>query len=97
MKLPTIFYEQAVKSLRPNANWGNKNGELIYFDDDCPTDIEIEEKAKELQAEYEANQYQRDRELAYPSIEDQLDKIYHSGIDAWKKDIKAVKDKFPKP
>tara|TARA_B100001059_G_scaffold168795_1_gene168620 strand:+ start:736 stop:1353 length:618 start_codon:yes stop_codon:yes gene_type:complete len=32
----------------------------------------------------------------YPSIEDQLDKIYHSGITAWKKDIKAIKDKYPK-
>tara|TARA_R100001443_G_C3267581_1_gene157182 strand:- start:158 stop:478 length:321 start_codon:yes stop_codon:yes gene_type:complete len=42
-------------------------------------------------------QYQRDRAVAYPSIEDQLDKIYHSGIDEWKKDIKAVKDKYPKP
>ena len=32
----------------------------------------------------------------YPSIQDQLDKIYHSGIDEWKKVIKATKDKFPK-
>ena len=32
----------------------------------------------------------------YPPIKDQLDKIYHSGIDAWKADIKAVKDKYPK-
>ena len=32
----------------------------------------------------------------YPSIEDQLDKIYHSGVTAWKKDIKAIKDKHPK-
>ena len=44
-----------------------------------------------------AVKYQRDRAVAYPSIQDQLDKIYHSGIDAWKKDIKVVKDKFPKP
>ena len=32
----------------------------------------------------------------YPSIEDQLDKIYHSGVTAWKKDIKEIKDKYPK-
>ena len=32
----------------------------------------------------------------YPPIKDQLDKIYHSGIDAWKADIKAIKDKYPK-
>ena len=32
----------------------------------------------------------------YPSIADQLDKIYHSGVAAWKKDIKEIKDKYPK-
>ena len=32
----------------------------------------------------------------YPPIEDQLDKIYHSGVAAWKKDIKEIKDKYPK-
>ncbi len=32
----------------------------------------------------------------YPSIADQLDKIYHSGIEEWKKVIKATKDKYPK-
>ena len=60
-----------------------------------PTEKEIEDKLKELQADYDAKQYQRDRQ--YPSIPDQLDKIYHSGINEWKKDIKAVKDKYPKP
>ena len=53
-------------------------------------------EAKDL-TEWYATQYKRDRAEAYPSIEDQLDKIYHSGIDEWKKDIKVVKDKFPKP
>jgi len=32
----------------------------------------------------------------YPPIADQLDKIYHSGVTAWKKEIKAIKDKYPK-
>ena len=32
----------------------------------------------------------------YPSIKDQLDKIYHSGLNEWKKVIKATKDKYPK-
>ena len=32
----------------------------------------------------------------YPSFGEQLDKIYHSGIDAWKADIKVIKDKYPK-
>ena len=36
------------------------------------------------------------RANSYPSIADQLDKIYHSGIDEWKKVIKTTKDKYPK-
>ena len=42
------------------------------------------------------NQYKYDRQTEYPLIEDQLDEIYHNGIDGWKKTIKAVKDKYPK-
>ena len=40
--------------------------------------------------------YSRKRADEYPSIKDQLDDIYHNGIDAWKVNIKAVKDKYPK-
>ena len=36
------------------------------------------------------------RVAEYPPIKDQLDKIYHSGINAWKADIKVIKDKYPK-
>ena len=40
--------------------------------------------------------YKYQRGMEYPSIEKQLDEIYHNGIDAWKAKIKAVKDKYPK-
>ena len=43
------------------------------------------------------NEYQRQRAQAYPSIADQLDLIYHEGIDAWKAQIAAVKQEYPKP
>jgi len=36
------------------------------------------------------------REEEYPPIINQLDDLYHNGIDGWKKTIKAVKDKYPK-
>ena len=71
----------------------------ITWHDSNPTNItkaQIEAKAVELQAEYDANQYQRDRAVEYPSIADQLDDIYHNGIDAWKATIKVTKDKYPK-
>jgi len=50
-----------------------------------------------LDAEAAAIAYQGQRKLEYPSIEDQLDDIYHNGIDAWKATIKVTKDKYPKP
>ena len=66
-------------------------------DDKIPTLDELNEKRMEVQKEYDAKKYQRDRKSEFPSIPDQLDKIYHSGLTEWKKDIKAVKDKYPKP
>ncbi len=50
-----------------------------------------------IDAEYAALEYSRKRAAEYPSVVDQLDLIYHSGIDAWKAKIKETKDKYPKP
>jgi len=62
---------------------------------------DIEAKQVELRADFDAKQYQRDRtknpeEGGYPPIGDQLDDIYHNGINAWKATIKVTKDKYPK-
>ena len=40
--------------------------------------------------------YTEARAAEYPPLEEQLDKIYHSGVDAWKAEIKVIKDKYPK-
>ena len=61
------------------------------------SEADILAKQKELVAAYDNNKYQRDRANKYPSMADQLDDIYHNGVDEWKKTIKAVKDKYPKP
>jgi hypothetical protein len=71
----------------------------ITWIDGNPTNItkqQILDKQAELQAAYDAKKYQRDRVKEYPSIVDQLDDIYHNGIDGWKTTIKATKDKYPK-
>ena len=36
------------------------------------------------------------RKKAYPAWQDQLDDIYHNGVDGWKATIKTTKDKYPK-
>ena len=57
---------------------------------------DIQAKQAELKAAYDANEYQRKRAAEYPAIEDQLDDLYHNGIDGWKATIKTTKDKYPK-
>jgi len=50
-----------------------------------------------VEAWTDPNQYIYNRIAEYPSILDQLDKIYHDGIDKWKEEmIKPIKDKYPK-
>jgi len=89
----------ALQSLRPGAEWVLRGDELEWLDTNQtqPTEAEITAEVTRLQAEYDAKQYQRDRASAYPSIPDQLDQIYHEGIDAWKATIAAVKQEYPKP
>jgi phosphoglycolate phosphatase-like HAD superfamily hydrolase len=89
----------AINSLRPNAKWVVKNDILEWLDAEQtqPTEAEITAEVARLQAEYDNNEYQRQRAKAYPSMADQLDTIYHEGIDAWKAQIAAVKQEYPKP
>ena len=60
---------------------------------DCTTGLAALQAAWDL----ENDSYKSQRKAEYPSIEDQLDDIYHNGIDAWKATIKTTKDKYPKP
>ena len=63
-----------------------------------PSESDCTNGLKALQDAWESehNSYKSKRRAEYPSVVDQLDKIYHSGIDAWKVDIKGIKDKYPK-
>ena len=72
---------------------------IVYDGGSKPTEKECTDGLAALQAacDLENNSYKSKRTAEYPSVIDQLDKIYHSGIDAWKADIKTIKDKYPKP
>ncbi len=61
-----------------------------------PTWTKLQELLVVMKAEYDAKEYQRKRKPEYPSIPDQLDDLYHNGIDGWKITIKVTKDKYPK-
>jgi len=85
-------YSGTVVSIDDSKGAFDKDGKSVSLDND-----KVVAARKAIDDAYAATKYQRDRAAEYPSWQDQLDKIYHSGIDAWKADIKAVKDKYPKP
>ena len=64
-----------------------------------PTEADCTNGLAALQAAWdlENDSYKSQRKAEYPSIEDQLDTIYHSGVAGWKASIKTIKDKYPKP
>ena len=75
------------------ANLVVNDGGSKPSESDCTAGLKALQDAWDL--EYDS--YKSKRRAEYPAVIDQLDKIYHSGIDAWKADIKAIKDKYPKP
>jgi hypothetical protein len=94
---------QAIRNLVNNPDFiFNMDGDTIIDWDISnigiaqPTQSEIDAELARLQAESDAQAYARSRVAEYPTIGDQLDDIYHNGIDAWKASIKVTKDKYPK-
>ena len=96
---------KAILDLAPNAQVSVTNESLdsIIWHDGNPNNItndQITAKQAELQADYDAKQYQRDRAKAYKPLEDQLDMQYHDSVDGtttWKDHIASVKSTYPKP
>ena len=92
---------KAIQSLRPDAEWVLRGDELEWLDSNTtkPTDAEIDAEVKKLQAEYDANEYQRQRATVYPSIQEQLDMQYWdkvNGTTTWQDAIAKVKNDIPK-
>ena len=76
------LYPQIVKTIDDKA-----------FDEDGN---EVSYDLEAVQAHIDSNEYQLKRAAEYPSIQEQLDTLYHGGLTEWKATIKAVKDKYPK-
>ena len=85
-------YAGTVVSIDDSAGAFDKDGKSVTLDN-----AKVTAARKTIDDEYAAKKYQRDRATEYPSVVDQLDLIFHSGIDAWKAKIKETKDKYPKP
>ena len=93
---------ESILAINPSAQVSVNAEDLdqITWHSDTPVipKADIEAKMAELKAEYDSKQYQRDRAEAYPSWQDQLDKIYHDGVTKWKSEmIDPIKSAHPKP
>ena len=96
----------ALNVIRPNCQYTIR-GEDIYknlewndSESEKPTEAEINAKITELQADYDAKKYQRDRAVSYPSIQEQLDMQYWdavNGTNKWQEAVAKVKTDNPKP
>ena len=95
---------KAILKIDPNAQVSVNADDInqITWHDGNPNNItkaDIEAKMVEIQAEYDANQYQRDRATAYPTIQEQLDMQYWdnvNGTTTWEDAIAKVKADNPK-
>ena len=91
---------EALVSLNPNSKWVVRDGVLDWLDNeqDEPTQAEIDAEIIKLQAEYDAQEYARNRQAEYPSIAELTVALYDtddkSAIEAKRA---AVKLKYPKP
>lgn len=104
LNLPNdIIVFRACQRLNPKIVTSSGAGDNLVLTDESGVEISLDKTAleaevKKVQAELDAIKYQDDRRIEYPAIGDQLDYIYHNGIDKWKTDIvDPVKAKYPKP
>ena len=84
-----------------NIKWqigldGNKSAIFGEPEFEIPKWEDVEKELELLKIEFEKLEYQRKRKPEYPKIEDQLDLLYHKGVEGWKEEIQKVKDKYPK-
>ena len=96
---------KAILKINPNAEVTVKGTDIntckiTWHNGTTPISVsDIQAKMVEVQAEYDANQYQRDRATAYPSIQDQLDMQYWDNVNGttnWEDAIAKVKADNPK-
>ena len=96
----TLFH--AIQSLVPGAeiSVGIYDQEIVWHKPEtAPITLEqIQQEQQRLQQAYDWNEYQRNRAREYPTIQEQLDALYHAGVfpAEMAARIRAVKEKYPR-
>jgi len=94
---------KSIKAINPNAEFSvnaEDYNQITWLNGTTPIAVDtIKAKQAELQTDYDNKKYQRDREMAYPSIQDQLDMQYWDKVNStnnWQNAIAKVKSDNPK-
>ena len=95
------FYAEAIASLKPDANFSTKDDKIFIWDSPDitqPTEAGISTEQARLQAEWDSQEYARDRKAEYNAL-NQLEMQFddkEDGTTTWEDAIKAIKTKYPK-
>jgi len=94
---------KSIKAINPNAEFSvnaEDYNQITWLNGTTPIAVDtIKAKQAELKTDYDNKKYQRDREMAYPSIQDQLDMQYWDNVNGttnWKDAIAKIKSDIPK-
>ncbi len=95
-----INKDDAISSLRPDSEWVRRGEELEWLDttQTQPTDAEITAEITRLQAEYDSQEYARNRKAEYDQL-NQFEMIFdddRDGTTTWVDTINEIKGRHPK-
>jgi len=102
----TMTIHDALQSLHPTAEWVVRGDTLEWLDENvtAPTQTEIDAEVARLQAEHDSQEYARDRQAEYPSIDELIVALWEGVVEERMASVtaleglrQAVKDKYPKP
>jgi len=85
------------KQFFDSIKWLPKGKEVNGDEKSLPCPVSFQEFSNLYNEAKAIREYSTSRKKEYPSLEEQLDTIFHGGLDAWKEQIQAIKDKYPKP
>jgi hypothetical protein len=100
------FLTEAILALRPGAQFSTHGDTIIWHDteQDQPSDSDIAAKEAELQAEYDSQEYARNRKEEYPPMDELIVALWEgvveermASITALEGQRQAIKTKYPKP
>jgi hypothetical protein len=94
-----VLREDAINKLANHTSYRHNDTEILEWGNgEKPTEEQIETKRAEMELEWIAKEYSRNRQAEYPDFGSQLNKIYDDGITKWKTEmVDPIKAKFPKP